>query len=152
MKRKRIAQELIKLARSLVSMKFDTEEEKKKYQQEHNVRPGTKLTVKKPSVKAPAKETNKADQEKALTEYHKAKTDHDEAWNKYLKFNEENDSKWDEAKKRGDEVTMKKISDESSQLDKAAYELGKILDETKAKAGVSKYEHRFEVVGPRGNK
>jgi hypothetical protein len=30
-----------------MAMEFDTEEEKKKYQQEHEVRPGTKLTVKK---------------------------------------------------------------------------------------------------------
>ena len=32
---------------TLVSMEFDTEEEKKKYEQEHDVRPGTKLTVNK---------------------------------------------------------------------------------------------------------
>src|SRR3990172_8033351 len=42
-----VASSLVKLARELVSMEFDTEAEKKKYQQEHEVRPGTKLTVKK---------------------------------------------------------------------------------------------------------
>ena len=41
------AGEILKLAKELVSMDFDTEAEKKKYEQEHEVRPGTKLTVKK---------------------------------------------------------------------------------------------------------
>jgi hypothetical protein len=43
-----------------MAIEFDTEEEKKKYQQEHEVRPGTKLTVKedeKPSGQVPAKTT-----------------------------------------------------------------------------------------------
>jgi len=55
MNRIKIAKQLLVLAKSLVSMEFDTEEEKKKYQQEHEVRPGTKLTVKKgkPSGQAP---------------------------------------------------------------------------------------------------
>jgi len=42
-----VAHSLMKLAKQLVSMEFDTEEEKKKYQEEHDVRPGTKLTVTK---------------------------------------------------------------------------------------------------------
>ena len=51
------AGEILKLAKELVSMDFDTEAEKKKYEQEHEVRPGTKLTVKKdekPSAPASA--------------------------------------------------------------------------------------------------
>lgn len=47
----RIAVELLKVARELLSMEFDTEEEKKKYQEEHDVRPGTKLEVKKQEQK-----------------------------------------------------------------------------------------------------
>jgi hypothetical protein len=53
-----VAKELVKLARELVAIEFDTDAEKKKYQQEHDVRPGTKLTVKQeeksPAVSAPA--------------------------------------------------------------------------------------------------
>jgi hypothetical protein len=49
MNRVAVAQEILKIAKELMAMEFDTEEEKKKYQQEHEVRPGTKLTVKKPS-------------------------------------------------------------------------------------------------------
>jgi len=37
----KIASELV-----LMSMEFDTEAEKKKYEQEHDVRPGTRLVVK----------------------------------------------------------------------------------------------------------
>ena len=47
MNRIAVAQELVKLAKELMAIEFDTEAEKKKYQQEHDVRPGTKLTVKK---------------------------------------------------------------------------------------------------------
>jgi hypothetical protein len=47
MNRLLVAKELLRLAKELVSMEFDTEEEMKKYKQEHDVRPGTKLTVKK---------------------------------------------------------------------------------------------------------
>jgi hypothetical protein len=58
-----IASEILKIAKELMAMEFDTEEEKKKYQQEHEVRPGTKLTVKKtdkkpqgqPSVQKPSR-------------------------------------------------------------------------------------------------
>jgi hypothetical protein len=42
-----IASEILKIAKELMAIEFDTEAEKKKYQQEHDVRPGTKLTVKK---------------------------------------------------------------------------------------------------------
>jgi hypothetical protein len=47
MNRIAVAGELVKLAKELVAIEFDTEAEKKKYQQEHDVRHGTKLTVKK---------------------------------------------------------------------------------------------------------
>ena len=47
MNRATIATEILKIAKELVSMDFDTEEEMKKYKQEHDVRPGTKLKVKK---------------------------------------------------------------------------------------------------------
>jgi hypothetical protein len=60
MNRVAVARELVKLAKSLMAIEFDTEYEKKKYQQEHEVRPGTKLTVKKdkkPSGQAPIKTT-----------------------------------------------------------------------------------------------
>jgi len=52
-----IASEILKIAKELTAIEFDTEAEKKNYQQEHEVRPGTKLTVKegeKPSAPAPA--------------------------------------------------------------------------------------------------
>ena len=52
MNRTKIAKELVRLAKELVAIEFDTEEQKKKYQQEHSTRPGTKLTVKK-TKKAP---------------------------------------------------------------------------------------------------
>ena len=42
-----VATEILKVARELLAVEFDTEKEKKKYQQEHEVRPETKLTVKK---------------------------------------------------------------------------------------------------------
>jgi hypothetical protein len=42
-----IASEILKIAKELMAIEFDTKAEKKKYQQEHDVRPGTKLTVKK---------------------------------------------------------------------------------------------------------
>jgi hypothetical protein len=48
MNRIAVAQELVRLAKELTAIEFDTEAEKKKYQQEHEVRPGTKLTVKSP--------------------------------------------------------------------------------------------------------
>jgi hypothetical protein len=48
-----IASEILKIAKELMAIEFDTEAEKKKYQQEHDVRPGTKLTVKKTDKKAP---------------------------------------------------------------------------------------------------
>lgn len=47
MNRIAVAKEIVKLAKELMAIEFDTEAEKKKYQQEHDVRPGTKLTVKK---------------------------------------------------------------------------------------------------------
>jgi len=47
MNRIAVVQEILKLAKELMAIEFDTEAEKKKYQQEHEVRPGTKLTVKK---------------------------------------------------------------------------------------------------------
>jgi hypothetical protein len=47
MNRIAVAQEILKLAKELMAIEFDTDAEKKKYQQEHEVRPGTKLTVKK---------------------------------------------------------------------------------------------------------
>jgi len=53
MNRIALATEILKLAKELVSMDFDTEEEMKKYKQEHDVRPGTKLKVKK-DEKSPA--------------------------------------------------------------------------------------------------
>jgi len=46
-----IAKQLLILAKHLMAMEFDTEEEKKKYQQDHDVRSGTKLTVKKSEPK-----------------------------------------------------------------------------------------------------
>jgi hypothetical protein len=42
-----IASEILKIAKELMAIEFDTDAEKKKYQQEHDVRPGTKLMVKK---------------------------------------------------------------------------------------------------------
>jgi hypothetical protein len=49
MNRIALAGEVVKLAKEIVSIEFGTEAEKKKYQNEHDVRPGTKLTVKKKS-------------------------------------------------------------------------------------------------------
>ena len=46
-----IASEILKIAKELMAIEFDTDAEKKKYQQEHEVRPGTKLTVKKSETK-----------------------------------------------------------------------------------------------------
>lgn len=43
----KVAKQLLVLARELLSMEFNTEAEMKKYKQDHDVRPGTKLTVKK---------------------------------------------------------------------------------------------------------
>jgi hypothetical protein len=45
--RKKLAFELLKIARELLGMEFDTEAEMKKYKQEHDVRPSTKLMVRK---------------------------------------------------------------------------------------------------------
>jgi hypothetical protein len=55
MNRVAVAQELVKIAKSLVAIRFDTEEEMKKYKQEHEVRPETKLTVKKTEEKPESK-------------------------------------------------------------------------------------------------
>ena len=41
----KLAKQILVLAKELMSMEFSTEEEKKKYEQEHDVRPGTKLKV-----------------------------------------------------------------------------------------------------------
>ena len=51
-----IASELVKIAKGLVSMEFDTEEEKKKYQREHKVRHDTQLKVKPKSKDNPKEE------------------------------------------------------------------------------------------------
>lgn len=69
MNRIKVASRLLKLARHLVSMEFDTDEEMKKYKQEHDVRPGTKLTVKKTeggkiSIPEKNKPTNKTEHRK----------------------------------------------------------------------------------------
>jgi len=48
---RQVANELVRIARSLVSLEFDTKEEMEAYKKEHKVRPGTKLTVKKPTDK-----------------------------------------------------------------------------------------------------
>ena len=74
MNRIALATEILKLAKELVSMDFDTEAEMKKYKQEHDVRPGTKLTVKKDkSPVAPAAplrtfDTGKANAQKGEVE------------------------------------------------------------------------------------
>jgi hypothetical protein len=54
MDRIKVANELVRLAKSLMAMEFDTDAEMKKYKQDHDVRPGTKLTVKKTEEKKPA--------------------------------------------------------------------------------------------------
>ena len=51
------------LAASRVAMEFDTQEELDKYKKEHDVRPGTKLTVKKQEDKAPKQEDKAPKQE-----------------------------------------------------------------------------------------
>lgn len=47
MNRQIVAKELLKIAKDLTAMEFDTQAEKDTYEKEHDVRPGTKLTVKK---------------------------------------------------------------------------------------------------------
>ena len=42
---------LLRLAKEILSIEFNTEEEKKKYQKEHEVRPTTRLEVKKDKIK-----------------------------------------------------------------------------------------------------
>jgi len=61
-----IASEILKIAKELMAIEFDTEEEKKKYQQEHEVRPGTQLTVKRKETpeKGPATPTEKKPEKK----------------------------------------------------------------------------------------
>jgi len=59
----KIAKQILILAKQLMAMEFDTEEEKKKYEQEHDVRPGTKLTVNK-TEKSPGTEQPKQDDKK----------------------------------------------------------------------------------------
>ena len=50
-----IASEILKIAKEVMAIEFDTDVEKKKYQQEHDVRPGTKLTVKQNKKSPPRK-------------------------------------------------------------------------------------------------
>lgn len=47
MNRQIIAKELLKMARDLLSMEFNSQEEKDNYVKKHDVKPGTKLTVNK---------------------------------------------------------------------------------------------------------
>ena len=46
MNRKMIANELLKLAKELLALEFDNKEQMEKYKKDHDVRPGTKMTVK----------------------------------------------------------------------------------------------------------
>ena len=52
MNRIKLAKQILVLAKELMSMEFSTEEEKKKYEQEHDVQPSTKLTVNKTDGKS----------------------------------------------------------------------------------------------------
>jgi hypothetical protein len=47
MDKAKVASELLKLAKALTAMEFDTKESLEQYKKNHDVRPGTKLTVKK---------------------------------------------------------------------------------------------------------
>jgi len=75
----RVAREILKLARELMAMEFNTEEEKKKYQREHDVRPGTKLVVKQSEnptgnkeMKKPVRKVNGLPEEKVRGDANKA--------------------------------------------------------------------------------
>ena len=59
MNKKTLANELVKVAKMLVGIEFQTEEEKKKYEQEHDVKPGTKLEVVKEEKGEGKKEESK---------------------------------------------------------------------------------------------
>lgn len=45
MNRTILASKILKVAKDMLAMEFDTEEALKKYKQDHDVRPGTKMTV-----------------------------------------------------------------------------------------------------------
>jgi len=61
----RIASELVRLAKSLLSMEFDTKEEMEDYKRDHEVRPRTKMTVKKQEKKdSPKFDSGKANAKK----------------------------------------------------------------------------------------
>jgi hypothetical protein len=59
-----VANEILRAARDLTSIEFKTKGEMEKYKAEHDIRPGTKLTLKKaPEGKAPAKKPVKIDKD-----------------------------------------------------------------------------------------
>jgi len=68
MNRTLVAKELLAIAEELIAMEFDTKEEMEKYKKDHDVRPGTKLVVKKQEKKEPAKEEKKSDKQPKLSE------------------------------------------------------------------------------------
>lgn len=60
MNKTKIASELLVLAKELLSMEFDTKEQMEQYKRDHDVRPGTKMTVKKETpVKKDSKPSDK---------------------------------------------------------------------------------------------
>ena len=72
MDRTAFAKELLALARDLVGMEFDTKEEMEQYKKDHDVRPGTKMNVKAPGKKEPAKKESlpqKEDVENAFRDH-----------------------------------------------------------------------------------
>jgi hypothetical protein len=87
MNRNIIASEILKIAKELMAIEFDTEEEKKKYQQEHEVRPGTKLTVKKDEKEISSPDQKKQKYEGAMGRLRVVKQKHgpsNRLWKKQL--------------------------------------------------------------------
>ena len=79
MNRKALAKELIKVASSILAIEFDTDDEMKQYKKDHDVQPGTKMTVKetdKETDKKTDKETDKKTDKK--TKYKNAPSEFNE--------------------------------------------------------------------------
>ena len=64
-----IASEILKIAKELMAIEFDTDAEKKEYQQEHEVRPGTKLTVKQNKKSPPRKKWDTPEHQERMHNY-----------------------------------------------------------------------------------
>jgi len=82
-----IASEILKIAKELMAIEFDTDAEKKKYQQEHEVRPGTKLTVKEGEKEISSPDQKKQKYEGAMGRLRAVKQKHGPSkrlWKKQL--------------------------------------------------------------------